>query len=145
MTDFCLNLKKQNKDVSSSYDPSVARLCRLTRQSRADQYGFDFKTLKNEGRHVAHKVRPGLPADKAGLRDGDYILEVNGTNLDGMEHDAVVSKISSNPTQVDLLVVGDYQAFLARQNKPTPRPLDKTSVHGGDEVDISLIPPDNRN
>lgn len=120
----------------------MARLCRLTRNSRNDQYGFDFKTLKSEGRHVAHKVRPGLPADQAGLRDGDYILEVNGTNLDGMEHDAVVSRISANPNQVDLLVVGDYQAFLARQKQPLGRPLDKTPSHGGDEVGLDLRLPD---
>jgi len=81
-------------------------------------------------------VRPGLPADRAGLRDGDYILEVNGENLEGMEHDAVVNKISSNPTQVDLYVVGDYQGYLANKKQPA-KPYDKSS-YGGDEVNIDL-------
>lgn len=116
----------------------------MARPTRADQYGFDFKTLKSEGRHVANNVRPGLPAERAGLRDGDYILEVNGESLEGMEHDAVVNKISSNPTQVDLLVVGDYQSYLANKNQPTARPLDKTSI-GGDEVNIDLRLPDKSN
>lgn len=120
----------------------MPRLCRLTRQNRSDQYGFDFKTLKNEGRHVANNVRPGLPADRAGLRDGDYILEVNGSSVEGMEHDAVVNKISSNVNQVDLLVVGDYQGYLANKSQPVAsKPVDKSS-YAGDEVNIDLRLPD---
>ena len=91
---------------------------------------------------MAHKVRPGLPADKAGLRDGDYILEVNGESLNGMEHDAVVGRISSNPNQVDLRVVGDYQSYLARQQGSIQQPLQKTPSTGGDEVGIDLRIPD---
>jgi C-terminal processing protease CtpA/Prc len=62
-------------------------------------------------------VRPDYPADRAGLRDGDYILEVNGESIDSIEHDSVVSKISAQPTQVDLLVVADLQAYLESQTK----------------------------
>jgi hypothetical protein len=61
---------------------------------------------------VANNVRLGYPADKAGLRDGDYILEVNGESTEGMEHDAVVNRISKYPKQVELLVVGDINAYL---------------------------------
>ena len=95
-------------------DVAVPRLCRLVRAARDDQYGFDFKTLKNEGKHIANNVRPSYPAARAGLRDGDYILEVNDIAIDGMEHDAVVNKISANPRQVDLLVVGDLAAYLSK-------------------------------
>ena len=103
--------------TTETYDKSIPRLCRLTRSNRSDPYGFDFKTLKSEGRHVANNVRPGLPADRAGLRDGDYILEVNGESLEGMEHDAVVNKISKNPNQVDLLVVGDLATMQYRSKQ----------------------------
>ena len=92
-------------------------MCRLTRASHEAQYAFDFKTLKTEGRHVANNVRPGLPASKAGLRDGDYILEVNGEQIDGMEHDQVVHKISKHPNHVDLLVVADLQGYLIKQQQ----------------------------
>ena len=90
----------------------LPRLCRLTRESHVDQYGFDFKTLKNEGKHIANNVRENYPADIAGLKDGDFILEVNGESIDGMEHDAVVNKISAHHTKVDLLVVNDLNAYL---------------------------------
>lgn len=105
--------------VTKIFNKSEPRICRLTRQSRSDQYGFDFKTLKSEGRQVANNVRPRLPAYRAGLRDGDYILEVNGESLENMDHDAIVNKISSNPIQVDLLVVGDYKAYLANKKTTT--------------------------
>lgn len=109
--------RRLSLQMAEKFDKSVPRLCTLKRQSRSNQYGFDFNTLRSEGRHAATNVRPGLPADLAGLRDGDYILEVNGESPENMEHDAVVKKISSNPTQVDLLVVGDYEAYLAKKRK----------------------------
>lgn len=92
-------------------DKIVPRFCRLQRGSREDQYGFDFKTLKSEGKHIATNVRDSYPAQKAGLKNGDYILEVNGKSIEGMEHEAVVSHIFSNVKQVDLLVVEDLKGY----------------------------------
>ena len=106
-------------------------MCRLTRVSRDAPYGYDFKTLKTEGRHVSNNVRVGLPASLAGLRDGDYILEVNGEPIDGIEHDQVVTKISQHPTHVDLLVVADLQGYLSKlppQNKQQPPKYTETNV-----------------
>lgn len=121
-----------------TYDKAAPRFCHLVRSSRSDQYGFDFKTLKTEGRHIANNVRPGLPADKAGLRDGDFILEVNGESLENMEHDAVVNKISNNPTQVDLLVVGDINAYLAAHKKVNDSFQTRQLPLTHDEVNIDL-------
>ena len=73
---------------------------------------------------------------------GSDITDNNGENLTGMEHDAVVGRISSNPTQVDLRVVGDYQSYLARQQGSIQQPLQKTPSTGGDEVGIDLRIPD---
>ena len=64
---------------------------------------------------MANNVRPGFTASKAGLKDGDYILEVNGEQIDGMEHDKVVDKLSQN--NVDLLVVADLQGYLIKQQQ----------------------------
>jgi len=66
---------------------------------------------------VANNVRPDFPADKAGLRDGDYILEVNGESIDNTEHGNVVNKILAQPTQVDLLVVADLNSYLANRQQ----------------------------
>lgn len=122
------NLKIGSVIDKQPIDKSIPRLCRLSRESRSDQYGFDFKTLKNEGKHVANNVRPDFPADKAGLRDGDYILEVNGESIDNIEHDSVVTKISAQPTQVDLLVVADLNAYSNSRQPVTTKPLNKVDV-----------------
>jgi hypothetical protein len=124
--------------TTEQYDKTITRFCHLVRSSRTDQYGFDFKTLKNEGRHIANNVRAGLPADRAGLRDGDFILQVNGESLEGMEHDAVVNKISSNPTQVDLLVVGDINAYMANRKEEARPPVSTRLPVEHDEVNIDL-------
>lgn len=100
-----------NETSVSQNDKIVPRFCRLQRESREDQYGFDFKTLKSEGKHIATNVRDGYPAQKAGLRNGDYILEVNGRSIEGIEHEAVVNLIFSNVKQVDLLVVEDLKGY----------------------------------
>ena len=106
------------KKASGGKEPGdvLPRLCRLSRNDRNDQYGFDFKTLKSDGMHVAKNVRDGLPAAVAGLREGDYILEVNGESIDGIEHEQVVKKISARPTMVDLLAVNDLNAYLNHRN-----------------------------
>ena len=98
-------------------DRSIPRLCRLTRASREAPYGFDYKTLKTKGRHVANNVRSGLPASKAGLISGDNILEVNGEQIDGMGHNQIVLKLSQHPNHVDLLVVADLQGYLIKQQQ----------------------------
>jgi C-terminal processing protease CtpA/Prc len=53
------------------------------------------------------KVDKDTPADAAGLRQGDRIVEVNGSNVEKASHKEVVDKIKSVPDVVQLLVVDD--------------------------------------
>ena len=101
-------------------DSIIPRFCHLVRKSRDDQYGFDFKTLKNESKHIATNVREGLSAHQAGLRNGDFILEINMAPVETVEHEKVVDLIYSREKDVDLLVVEDlkgYKNILAQQEK----------------------------
>ena len=90
---------------------------------------------------MANNVRPDFPADKAGLRDGDYILEVNGESIDNTEHDSVVNKISAQPTQVDLLVVADLNSYLAnrQQLQQTAKPV-VAPTSPASKVDVEIKP-----
>jgi C-terminal processing protease CtpA/Prc len=61
-----------------------------------------------------------MPAHQAGLRNGDFILEVNYTPIETIEHDKVVDLIFSKDTETDLLVVEDlkgYKNILSQQEK----------------------------
>ncbi len=80
-----------------------------------NNYGFNFRAPR-EGQHVVVNSIPDYPAFEAGIRDGDYILEVNDEIITGLSHNQVVRKILANPSHVDLLIVTDLDAYLnARQ------------------------------
>ncbi|CAF0708112.1 unnamed protein product, partial [Brachionus calyciflorus] len=128
------------------FDPKKTRLIHLVRNPTDTQFGFDFKTIKPENRYVASNVQPNLPAHRAGLKDNDYILEVNGESILDIEHDAVVKKIRSKPDQVDLLVITDLDEYLSIVNKAKlqkdrlqSRPVEVS----GDEVNLDLRIPSN--
>ena len=99
-------------EVVDPASPLTARPCYLEKSDPNGSYGFDFKTLKNECKHVAHNVKPGFPADKAGLKNGDHILKVNGTPIDGIEHETVVRMIGNDPKRVELVVISGAKPIV---------------------------------
>ncbi|RMZ94649.1 Na(+) H(+) exchange regulatory cofactor NHE-RF3, partial [Brachionus plicatilis] len=92
-------------------ETTKVRLIKLERTYGDKQFGFDCKTLKPEMRYVASNVQPNLPAHRAGLRNNDNILEVNGEPIHMLEHEKVIKKIKSKDDQVDLLVVSDVNEY----------------------------------
>lgn len=90
----------------------MSRSIRLIRSSRKESYGFEFKTLSLDGKHVAFNIIPGSIAEKAGLKNGDYILEVNDESVSGLWHDAVLMKMSIYSRRLDLLVANDLITFI---------------------------------
>lgn len=81
------------------------RLCELKAWSDFSGYGFNLHADKGLPGQYVGKVDPASPAEAAGLRDGDRIIEVNGINIDGETHDEVVGLIKSMAGRVSLLVV----------------------------------------
>ena len=94
----------------------LPRLCCLTRNNRECEYGFSLRTLKSNGLHVAIDVSKSLPASISGLKEGDFILEINGESIDGMEHSQVVQLVSTRPTSVHLLTINDFNAYFNYKN-----------------------------
>lgn len=62
-------------------------------------YGFAYR----DG--MVSVIVPGSEADKAGLREGDKIVEVNGVNMEGQDKDAILEKISKNKKNLILVVL----------------------------------------
>ncbi|XP_056227826.1 Na(+)/H(+) exchange regulatory cofactor NHE-RF2 [Seriola aureovittata] len=79
------------------------RLCFLTIGERG--YGFHLHGERNRGGQFIRKVEPGSPADLAGLRPGDRVVEVNGENVENEPHHQVVNRIRDVPHRTRLLVV----------------------------------------
>ncbi|XP_043356738.1 Na(+)/H(+) exchange regulatory cofactor NHE-RF4 isoform X2 [Dermochelys coriacea] len=73
-----------------------------------DGYGFLLKEEKcSSGRmgQFLSEIDTGLPADRAGMRDRDRLLAVNGEGVEGLCHQEVVDMIRASGHQVTLLVI----------------------------------------
>uniref|UniRef100_A0A8D2J0V0 PDZ domain containing 3 n=1 Tax=Varanus komodoensis TaxID=61221 RepID=A0A8D2J0V0_VARKO len=71
-------------------------------------YGFLLKEEKcASGKYgqFLREVDAGMPAEKAGMRDGDRLLAVNGDGVEELDHQEVVLKIRADAIQVTLLVI----------------------------------------
>ena len=68
--------------------------------------------------HIVENVIPGKPAFKAGLHSGQYVLEVNGQSISGIDHKNAVKIIRSSQNRVDLLVVSDLKSQSRKGIQP---------------------------
>lgn len=82
-----------------------SRLCHVRKSPTFDGYGFNLHAEKGKPGQYIGKVDEGSPAEAAGLRRGDRILEVNGHSIAGETHKQVVARIKERPEDAELLVV----------------------------------------
>lgn len=52
-------------------------------------FGFYLRAEQSEEGHLIRCLEMGGPAELAGMKDGDRILRVNGTFVDGLNHPEV--------------------------------------------------------
>ncbi|KAL6102793.1 nherf2 [Pungitius sinensis] len=84
--------------------PELApRLCHLTRSGAG--YGFNLHSDRSRPGQYIRSLDPGSPADHAGLRPQDRLVEVNGVNIEGLRHAEVVAFIKTGGDATWLLVV----------------------------------------
>ena len=81
------------------------RLCTIVKRDDKDEYGFNLYKKKNTPGQFIGSIDPGSPAEDAGLKDGDKLVEVNGIDVTQENHKQVVQRIREIPTQVTVLVV----------------------------------------
>uniref|UniRef100_A0A8B9TKR8 PDZ domain containing 1 n=1 Tax=Anas platyrhynchos TaxID=8839 RepID=A0A8B9TKR8_ANAPL len=117
------------------------RECKVTRKKQKS-YGFSLRIEKDTAGHLIRNVEKNSPAEKAGLKDGDRVLRVNGMFVDKEEHtQSVVGKIKQSETKPTLLVVDketDAMYKLVRKCKgkdPTPaKTEEKVELHSEQKV-----------
>jgi len=103
--------------VSTAVPVSPARLCRVRKVPDFDGYGFNVRAESGRPGQFVHDVDERSPAAAAGLRDGDRIVEVNGTGVATETHADVVERIRAVPGEVRLLVVdADADEFYRRRD-----------------------------
>jgi C-terminal processing protease CtpA/Prc len=71
------------------------------------ELGFSIAHIRNVDEHIINDVVPGSLAHKSGLKVDDYLIEVNGENVERMSHTDTVGRIvqlSKNPN-VDICLL----------------------------------------
>lgn len=81
------------------------RLSHLVKWPDFQGYGFNLHAERGKAGQFIGKVDEGSPAEAAGLKEGDRIVEINGTNIGNENHQQVVGRIKSLGDEVKLLVV----------------------------------------
>lgn len=92
-------------NASSSAKPSIGRYCHIVKRPDFDGYGFNLHSEKIKPGQYIGKVDPDSPAELAGLREGDQIIEVNGVNIGSETHKQVVQRIKAISNEVRLLLI----------------------------------------
>lgn len=80
------------------------RECRVVKSEEYAGYGFNLYQEKNKPGQYIGRIEAGSPADKAGLKENDRLVEVNNVNIAGENHKQVVARIKSRATETVLLV-----------------------------------------
>ncbi|XP_069590698.1 Na(+)/H(+) exchange regulatory cofactor NHE-RF2 [Ranitomeya imitator] len=100
------------------------RLCHIHKGEQG--YGFHLHGEKNKTGQYIRKVEPGSPAELAGLRAGDRVLEVNGDNVEKETHHQVVQRIKAIENETRLLVIDreadEYRRLSQSSSPPESHP-----------------------
>lgn len=86
-------------------DAPRPRLCHLIKWPDFEGYGFNLHAEKTRNSHLIGTVDKNSPAELAGLREGDFIIEVNDVNVSNENHKQVVERIKTIPSETKLLVL----------------------------------------
>ncbi|XP_008105893.1 Na(+)/H(+) exchange regulatory cofactor NHE-RF3 [Anolis carolinensis] len=82
------------------------RECKLTRKE-GENYGFCLRIEKYKMGHLIRNVEKDSPAEKAGLRDGDRVLRINGVFVDKEDHGKVADLVRTSADDVVLFVLDE--------------------------------------
>ncbi|XP_041949668.1 PDZ domain containing 3b isoform X1 [Alosa sapidissima] len=81
-------------------------------------YGFLLRLEKTPSKHNIHVLRevdPDSPAERAGIQEGEILLEVNEELITNLKHNDVVNRIRQSGQQVTLTIISlQGQDFFTR-------------------------------
>lgn len=113
------SVRSERLSVSSSIKEERGgprpRLCHLKKGPSG--YGFNLHSEKSKPGQFIRAVDEDSPAQRAGLRPKDKIIQVNGMSVVGMQHSEVVAAIKAGGDECSLLVVdAETEEFFKRCN-----------------------------
>jgi len=145
-------VNKTSVKMSLPEDAPEPRLCHLIKWPDFDGYGFNLHAEKAKSGQFIGKVDDESPAQTAGLRENDRIIEVNGVNIANENHRQVVERIKSVPNETKLLVVDEAADKWYKERKlvvksnfpnvihmktPVPRPSVQTTTNSNPMMKVN--------
>lgn len=112
----------------------LTRLCHVIKRADFDGYGFNLHAEKGKAGQYIGKVDDHSPAETAGLRQGDRIIEVNGVNIGNETHKEVVQRIKAIANEVRLLVVDPSIVSVSNNNQVIDANTTVNNVHTKNSV-----------
>ncbi|ESO12809.1 hypothetical protein HELRODRAFT_105536 [Helobdella robusta] len=110
-------LSSENDVIELPSEAPAPRLCRMVKRSDFSGFGFNLHANKGTPGQFIGKVDENSPAERAGLKAGDRIVEVNGVNISNENHQQVVQRIRSGGEVTEFLVVDqDADVFYSHRN-----------------------------
>ena len=97
--------------------PPPPRLCHLVKWQNFEGFGFNLYAEKNKPGQYIGEIDSNSPAEAAGLKEGDRIIEVNGVNVNLENHRQVVQRIKAVAGETRLLVVDEKSADWHRDRR----------------------------
>ncbi|EFX87482.1 hypothetical protein DAPPUDRAFT_192104, partial [Daphnia pulex] len=99
-------------------DAPAPRLCHVIKRPDFEGFGFNLFAGKVKTGQFIGKVDAGSPAEDAGLKPGDRIIEVNGVHIGVENHkQQVVQRIKAVANETKLLVIDPQgQLYYAERN-----------------------------
>ena len=72
---------------------------------KAPLFDFNIRVSVWNAVHILRKVHSGSPAERAGLKDGEVLLEVNGELVGTLKHEDVVDRVRMSGKQISFTTI----------------------------------------
>ncbi|XP_039239286.1 Na(+)/H(+) exchange regulatory cofactor NHE-RF3 isoform X2 [Pipra filicauda] len=93
------------------------RICKMVKGPSG--FGFSLNMIKNKPGLFISEVKNHGPADRAGVENNDFLVEVNGVNVISDPYNEVVARIQNSGDRLTLLVCSkDAYRYFQGQNIP---------------------------
>jgi len=105
------------------------RLCHLVKR-QGESFGFSLRTYEDTKEKVITRVDIGSPAKRTGLKEGDFVIEIDGINVTKDSHRMITSRLAAADKEIKVLVVGKEDMNWYKANGVAPKAPQEKSQNG---------------
>ncbi|XP_054829213.1 Na(+)/H(+) exchange regulatory cofactor NHE-RF3 isoform X2 [Eublepharis macularius] len=112
------NMPLKRETASLKFLPHKPQTIELKKGNNG--YGFCLRMEQNGKGHLMKDIDSGSPAAKAGLKENDILVAVNGEWVEALDHNSVVEKIKESGEQTTLLMMDEETDTMYKMAQISP-------------------------